>query len=498
MSLTTKAQNLNLPLHHDFRITTDRNLSQSQAPVNSSFKPLLSSQFEKTGFSDSVLWHQKSIFFKKKPKNLILRKLFYENFIDLQTKDFRLTANPLFFLRAKEDSKNSELYTVNTRGLEIKGRLGKDIAYYTSFRENQAFFAPYIDSFANRRLIVPGQGAHKSFRDSGYDYSSAEAYISYSPFDFLNLQIGHGKHFVGEGYRSLLLSDNAFNYPFLKLTVLHNGWQYQQLYTQFEDFEEVYYNYHRRKHASINYLSYNYKNILELGVFEGIIYQSLDTATYSYHLPWNFYPPLPVVKSLSNLNKTEHYLLNGFNLMLRPVNLVKLYAQAAFSPAHSGAAFQAGLKLQDAFFANFSSHSLYLQAEYNSAQNRLYAHPVEGRQSWSHYNQELAHPAGSNFTELLFRMQYRFNRLSLSAKHIKIRRDGSGQILVSDLNLPENQNETTDSITYSNFETAYTINPAWQLQLFLGAEIRQLSNTENRFYYFGLKTALSNFQTDFI
>ena len=503
VSLTTgfsaKAQDFNLPLHHNFRIKVDTYIGQSKAVVNTGFKPVLSSQFQKTGINDSVLWQQKSVFFKEKPQNLILRKLFFENFIDVQTEDFTLVANPLFFLRAKKDNEKSEFYTVNTRGLELKGRLGKKMAYYTSFRENQAFFASHIDSFVSRRLIVPGQGAHKTFRDSGYDYSSAEAYISYSPSDFLNLQIGHGKHFVGEGYRSLLLSDNAFNYPFLKLTLFHSGWQYQQLYAQFEDFEDVYYNYHRRKHASINYLSYNYKNIIEVGMFEGIIYQSLDTTDYSYHLPWDFYPPLPFIKSLSNSNKLEHYLLGGFNIMLRPVNLLKLYAQAAFSPAHSGTAFQAGIKLNDAFFNKLSSHALFLQAEYNSAQNRLYAHPDEGLQSRSHYNQELAHPAGSNFSELLFRIQYRFNRLTVSAKYIKINRERTaGQILIPDSNLAENPNPTVDNITYNTIEAAYTLNPAWQLQLFAGTEIRQYNAQKNNFFYFGLKTALSNFQTDFI
>ena len=61
------------------------------------------------------------------------------------------------------------------------------------------------------------QGAWKDFNETGKDYSSVSAYISYSPWSFLNIQAGHGKHFIGNGYRSLLLSDNAFNYPYLKL-----------------------------------------------------------------------------------------------------------------------------------------------------------------------------------------------------------------------------------------------------------------------------------------
>src|SRR5690606_29418160 len=50
-----------------------------------------------------------------------------------------------------------------------------------------------------------------------YDYPVAEAYLSYTPAPFLNLQFGHGKNFIGDGYRSLFMSDVASPSPFLKL-----------------------------------------------------------------------------------------------------------------------------------------------------------------------------------------------------------------------------------------------------------------------------------------
>ena len=46
----------------------------------------------------------------------------------------------------------------------------------------------------------------------------ASGYISFMPHRAVNLQFGTGKHFIGEGYRSLLLSDNSFNYPYLRAT----------------------------------------------------------------------------------------------------------------------------------------------------------------------------------------------------------------------------------------------------------------------------------------
>ena len=65
----------------------------------------------------------------------------------------------------------------------------------------------------------------------------ASAYLSVSPNERVNIQMGTGKHFVGEGHRSLLLSDVAFNSPFLRV---NTNWfkgklQYQNLYTLHQD-----------------------------------------------------------------------------------------------------------------------------------------------------------------------------------------------------------------------------------------------------------------------
>ena len=48
-------------------------------------------------------------------------------------------------------------------------------------------------------------------------FSRNEILIAYRPNKIFTFLGGYGKNFFGEGYRSLLLSDNASNYPFLKL-----------------------------------------------------------------------------------------------------------------------------------------------------------------------------------------------------------------------------------------------------------------------------------------
>ena len=118
----------------------------------------------------------------------------------------------------------------NTRGLQIQGSLGKKFSFSTSFYESQGRFADYFNQYAEsigkpgsetEVAIIPGRGIAKRFKSDSYDYPVAEAYLSYSPAKFLNVQFGHGKNFIGDGYRSLLQSDVASSSPFLKLKFVY-------------------------------------------------------------------------------------------------------------------------------------------------------------------------------------------------------------------------------------------------------------------------------------
>ena len=51
------------------------------------------------------------------------------------------------------------------------------------------------------------------------------------------MQFGHGKHFIGDGYRSLFLSDNSFNYPFLRIETKLGKLQYTNLYAELQDIQ---------------------------------------------------------------------------------------------------------------------------------------------------------------------------------------------------------------------------------------------------------------------
>jgi hypothetical protein len=128
-------------------------------------------------------------------------------------------------LQLGKDFQSDNDYTYNnTRGAVFQGGLGKDLNFYTVVYESQGRFADYfnrysesIKPYGGNPAIIPGRGIAKEFGDDAYDYPVAEGYLSYSPGEFFNIQLGHGNNFIGDGYRSLLMSDAVSTFPYLKL-----------------------------------------------------------------------------------------------------------------------------------------------------------------------------------------------------------------------------------------------------------------------------------------
>ena len=149
--------------------------------------------------------------------NLYYRKLFTEHLFIINQEDYKIIASPVIDLNIGKEFDDNNMTYVNTRGYFVEGNLGSKVSFHTSFRENQSIFPNYVHNYIKENKIVPGQGYARVFKDSGYDYSMSSGYVSIKSSKFFIFQFGHGKHFIGDGYRSLLLSDNTFNYPFLRI-----------------------------------------------------------------------------------------------------------------------------------------------------------------------------------------------------------------------------------------------------------------------------------------
>lgn len=499
-----KAQPENLPLGHNLSAPAYHFFNSNNVEIHTGFKPVvLSGKYKQSADTAMFRLERREAFFKNRKEHWLWESFFFDDLISVEKEKFTFYANFLAHVESGQMKDSADRLLINTRGIEIKGSIGKKLEYRSYFRENFSQFRPYIYDWAQERLVIPGQGAHKSYAgdNSNLDYSSAGGYISFSPADFVNLQVGHGKHFIGEGYRSLLLSDNAFNYPYLRAQFSYGAFNYNILFAEFQDFSVKYYFPHIKKHFAANYLSYNYNKRFEIGLFEGIINQSNDTAVYHNKFPADYFIPLIGVKTATNHSSARNHLLTGINLKVKLTKSSQLYAQYALDFSRdNAAAYQAGLKIFDAFHGLLPRHRLFLQAEYNACKGHIYTHRSIPYQTWTHYKQELAHPLGTRFKEAVIIARYECCRFSAELKYTDAQSPNSFDIYKPEPDI--NPGYQKQSIKHVSATAAWTINPRTNFQVYAGTHTRQVFTdedmlSESPFIFIGLKTGISNFYYDF-
>lgn len=477
---------------------------------------------------------------KDKSKSYFYRKIKKENFIIVNdTADkFYLTLDPLFNFDLGKDieaSSPQRLYT-NTRGFRIKGDINKKFVFESSFYENQSTFPDYIDAYITSTNtlfkqkgyyeynVIPGQGRAKNFKKNGYDYAMASGYISYSPNKIFNLQAGHGKHFVGNGYRSLLLSDNAFNYPYLRITTTYKNVQYTNLYTSFINLtdggvktppntERLF----QKKIGGFQQLSVNLWNRLQLGLFQGMIWEAPDS-TNRQHVEFNTFNPIIGVNSLIYGLHSKNNILLGLTFKFSINSSINLYGQYLLDDVTTNKyktsvgnknGYQLGLK----YFNMFNINNLLLQVEYNQVRPYVYA-ATQPAQSYTHYNQALAHPLGANFKEVAGFLNYKIGRLFTELKIIygikgvdTLFSNFGGNVFKADnVNtfIAANSSQINGSVTTirnQQIHIGYLLNEATNLNIIAGVSYRVESSNKPinhiMYIFFGIRTSLTNFYYDF-
>ena len=454
------------------------------------------------------------------------RKIYNEDLFNLQSKDFGFRINPLFHLTVGKDNQTTEggIY-LNTRGIQLDGRIGKNVFFYSEFLENQAFYPKYQRDFINEKSVVPGQGSPKPFgkNSQSYDFASVKGHIEYQASRFFNFRLGYGQNFFGDGYRSLLLSDNSFNYPYLRITTSFWKIRYTNLFTQMDD---IRYNNangtYIRKFNTMHLLSLDVTKRLNVSVFETVVYgDSARTRGYdvNYLNPIIFYRPLEYA-----LGSNAGNVLLGLNMKYKLTNKTHLYGQFILDEfvfkeikANNGwwankFGYQIGFKSLNALIPH-----LTIQSEYNWVRPFTYSH-FDVFQNFAHYNQPLAHPLGSNFKESVTFLRYRYKRFlgELEIMYAKQGRDTANSNYGTNVyksytsRIKDYGNTVGQGIATSTFLTdakiAYLVNPKTNLRLELGVTLRRfktaiekgtLQNETTKYIYFGLHSDIANRYFDF-
>lgn len=339
--------------------------------------------------------------------------------------------SPVLYLSAGGETASSEYTYINTRGIQVRGMIDKKVGFYTFIGENQARFPVYVQDFVKDKGVVPSEGFWKGYGTNGNDFFTAIGYVSFNVTKHINFQFGHDRQFLGDGYRSMLMSD--FSPPALFLKINTQVWKlnYTNLFTQV--FADAYgksggsvsnTNF-PKKYLVAHRLGVNIGKHVNVGVYEAVVFGREDSLGNN-HFELSYLNPIIFYRSLEQQNGSLDNALIGLDAKWNFLHHFSLYGQLILDEfkldevtARNGwwankFGYQLGLKYINAFGLS----NLDVQVEHNSARPYTYTHSTI-YSNYANYRQAVAHPLGANFKETIGIIRYQpIPRLNLTGKLI--------------------------------------------------------------------------------
>jgi len=351
---------------------------------------------------------ERELYKSKKP----ILKNFYTstaNLYEVHVNDFDLIVNPVVQYMVSKENDNDQSLFLNTRGLTLRGRIAKKIGFAAYLTDNQERDPEYAQDWVRGRQAVPGNGYYKSFKDpGGLDYFDARGYFTFNVTKYIDVVFGYDKNFIGNGHRSLFLSDFGNSNLFLKLNTRIWKFNYQNL------FMELHNAYARggdkllgKKYAVMHHLDMNVTKWLNIGLFEGVVFGRQNKFDFSYLNPIIFY------RSIEQQNGSHDNAVVGLDLKANIAKRFQVYGQLLLDEfklseikANNGWwANKFGIQLGAKYIDAFTIKNLDLQIEHNRVRPFTYSHG-DSVANYTHYNQPLAHPLMANFGETIGIIRY--------------------------------------------------------------------------------------------
>lgn len=443
-------------------------------------------------------------------RSLLHRKLFQESLFRVKEGPLRMRIDPLFDVRGGKDLADptpygdTTLLYKNQRGFHIQGEVGDRFSFSSRFRESQIFYPRYMRDYVGERGIVPGQGRVKPFKETGFDHSMVGGRVSYRVAEAFSITAGHGKHFIGEGYRSMLLSDNAFNYPFLELE--HEWWDgriaYRNLYTGFSSLDrmpkgDAPESLFKPKAGTIHYLDVRITPWMRLGLFEATMRQRWNDSTGVEPIEASTLSPVIFSNTLVQGFDSEHNVLTGADLRAKVSEHLLLYGQFVLDdPGRNRYGYQVGARGFD-----LGIDGLDLLVEYNDAAKGSFTHS-DPLQHYGHYGQPLAHPLGTDFHELVARSDLRIERFFVRLGFNYAERKPFGRSGIVEPGRPRPYVEGPNRLLHQRASVGLTVNPESRMELAAGVQRRVEKGAalpedhETLYLHLTLRTSLGNSYTD--
>lgn len=401
-------------------------------------------------------------------------------------------------------------------GTMVSGNIHPKFAFSGLYVFHSENMPRYIDTSMHSIDVVPGMGKRMNGNETA-QLSYWQGYLSYSPNRFFNFNIGRGKHFWGDGYRSLWLSDNASPYPYMRITSKFWHVKYINLYSWHKD---IYSSNYGNKFATSHMLSWNIVPKLNFSLFESVVWQGKDTLS-NRGFDVNYLNPAIFYRSLEYAQGSSDNSLIGASMSWKISNKYKLYTQLLLDEFYlkeirarskwwaNKQAFQVGVKAIDLF----GMKNLSFQSELNWVRPFTYSH-ISSLQSYTNMNQSLAIPAGANLTEVVNRLRWQKGRLYVETQvdYLNYGEDSAGIGMGANI-LESYTNRLGDyhhlmgqginhKVLFAKMHVSLILNSETNLRLFVNYiyrkdRIEYKGANDTQFIQFGISSRLWNTYRDF-
>lgn len=463
--------------------------------------------------------------------NMFLRKIFNEHLIEVNKEDHSFFVDFLPDLVIGKDLAADDRRTtwLNTRGIQVGLQVKDKLTFYANAFENQAVFAEYLTNYMDVNGVVPGQGTVENRSGNKKDWMYATANLTYDFSDYFQASLAYDKNHIGDGYRSLLLSDFSSNYTNLRLTGKIGNVQYTSIWAYMNDPRNP-----RRdsldsggrfgdgiKWGAFQYLDYNVNNRLSVGFFQAVVWANRNEAGHR-GFDFNYINPVMFIRPVESNNSTSpDKMFLGLNGKYKVLDRMTAYGQFLLGEftakeffggngyAHNKWGAQFGVRGFDAFRLKGLNYLL----EYNVVRPYTYQH-FTSISNYSNHGEPLAHPRGANFKELIGMANYSWNRFDFSLQGVFSRYgtdpdsglNMGGNIFQSYLTIPNMYGNkigqgVRNDLYFVDARAAYVLNPKYNLRFELGYTqrynyVQDAATQKSAMFSIGLRSSFRNFYGD--
>jgi hypothetical protein len=331
------------------------------------------------------------------------------NFYEVNEKDFFLAVNPAIQQTQSIETGNNARVFLNSKGLTLRGMIAGRLGFSAYLTDNQERGPAFVMDRIAQFNAVPGAGYFKSFKQTAVDYFDNRASIYFNAWKYFDFQFGYDKNFIGDGYRSLFLSDYSAPYLFLKFNTRIWKLNYQTIYMELISQHRIDSDYqYPKKYAVVHHLNIDVTPWLNLGLYENVVFSRAD------HYDFSYLNPVIFLVSAQQQNGSPDKTTVGFDFKANIGHAAQFYGQILINEfildqvLHYSRGYWAnkqGLQVGFKYIDAFQVKNLDFQLETNIVRPYTYQHD-DTVANYSNYNQPLAHPLGANFYEFIAIARY--------------------------------------------------------------------------------------------